>query len=409
MSARKDIIFPSYMLINPLMYSADKDSFVEGWDKLSPSLTLAGTGIDNESNYTLPAREDTLKRFRVSVASIQAGTGPTVDKLLELDTANLYYGVKGGAGSTVPIGGAASSTLGTLANGLPVKFQKIHFFASQYQGAFKEGPAIDATETSMSSDPVEYCCYMLCSSPVKVNRAPHPISSTLDSANEGAEQTKAVVDWMPDGDFAGRLTIGGAPLTKIEILTGVEAISGLDGIKLRLKKGFVYGGFPTSNADMDIPLDTGHDDIYDRLDCICNELSQLTGTDGTYLGNCCSTTTTTTTTTTPAPPEYLADKWYCVRGLLGAGTPTCTIGASILEGDVVGSGPYDSEIDCTSSNTCDCSAAGIDETKYYVVTRRIGFPEEETICMLGSEIVSMAEAEYWCPFEIVSGPHDSCP
>lgn len=380
------------MLIDTLMYSAENDGFVDDWDKLSPALTLGGTGIDNGSNYTLPAREDVLKRFRVSVASIQAGSGPTAEKMLELDTANLYFNVKGGSGSVVPIGGAPSSTSGTRANGLPMKFQKVHFFASQYPNAFRDGPALNATATSMSDDPAEYCCYMLCSSPVKVNRAPHPIDSTQDSPTEGSEQTKTVAEWIPEGYFSNRLTIGGAPLTKIEVITGVERLVSTPG-KITFKKGFVYAAFPTDSTDQDMAFteinyidaqdcnaktayvlgDGGGavgtteaeciSDIYSILDCICSEMSQLTGADGTNLIDCCGTTTTTTTLapgceTLPEEITALVDT-SCYNVTHGA-TTVCMNGANIktsyptwctAEETVTVNSTFSDDPDC---QLCDC-------------------------------------------------------
>ena len=274
MSARKDIIFPSYMLIDTLMYSAENDGFVDDWDKLSPALTLAGTGIDDGANYTLPARDDTLKRFRVSVASIQAGSGPTAEKMLELDTANLYFGVNGGSGSVVPIGGAPSSTAGTRANGLPVKLQKVHFFGSRFPTAFKDGPIVNASATSIDDDPAEYACYMLCSSPVKVNRAPHPDTGAEDCSTEGQEQTQPVVDWIPEGYFSNRLTIGGAPLTEVEIITGVERVASAGAGAIVFKKAKVWVAFPKDHTDT--TWNTQEINYLDGGDCISTTVGVLT-------------------------------------------------------------------------------------------------------------------------------------
>lgn len=395
-----------------------------------------------------------LKRFRASVDSVD---WEDKKKIMELDTAHLYFGLFDGGGTENLVNPQTKHPLsdnppiGQPIKGLPFRIQKIHFYG--YQGdsadsskAFAGGPTVDSAPSTAKIK--EYSCYALCSSPVLVNNAPDPddpFGSTLTNKSEFQEQSNGVEkEWIERFDTASdavtkypkRVIIGGAPLTKIKIVTGIEYDCGTN--ELTYKSCLAYVGYPESVYSATTVFETEKiefldptktdcapsaataikcagvypvgtnciDDILAKLDCLCDALTGVTGADGsTTFPDCCGGTTTTTTENPCAlPPEIaaLGDASYYTA--TEGGTPYCIDGATIKAdwvaycelGDPV---PYTVGEEATTEE-CDCYNLGVPtlvDDQWYAVEQESG-----TTWMLGSAI----EAAHYdlCPYTVECGP-----
>lgn len=222
------------------------------------------TGIVDGSDETDYAAA--LKRFRASVDSVD---WEDKKKIMELDTAHLYFGLFDGGGETnlvnpqtkYPL--SQSAPIGEPVKGLPFRIQKLHFWG--YQGdssnsslGFAGGPAaINGSYGGMANSVIkEFSFYALATSPVMVNNPPDiadPNGATLLCKNEYEEHENGVEkEWIKrfgsaadsTEAYESRVIIGGAPLTKIRVITGIT----YDCTTMELVYGScdVYVGYPKS-------------------------------------------------------------------------------------------------------------------------------------------------------------------
>lgn len=407
-----------------------------------------------------------LKRFRASVDSVD---WEDKKKIMELDTAHLYFGLFDGGGednlvdpeNKYPL--SESAPIGQPVKGLPFRIQKIHFYG--YQGdstncsqAFAGGPTVDGAVSAAKIK--EYSCYALCSSPVLVNNAPDPddpFGSTLTNKSEYQEQSNGVEkEWIERFEsssdaiskYPKRVIIGGAPLTKIKIVTGIEYDCGNN--ELSYKSCYAYVGYPESVYSATTVFETEKiefldptkaecvpsaataikcegvypagtsclddtlaklDDTLAKLDCLCDALTGVTGADGSAVfPDCCTGGDgggTTTEGPCALPPEIEALEDSSTYIIDTEGVLSCRDGASI-KADWIDSCENEYPMPYTIGeeadlDTCECLAAGepllTDEMWYHI---RNDLVDTEGTWMLGSYV----KANYLelCPIYVTCGP-----
>ena len=194
--------------------------------QLTPAIYLGNpTGFGSEIGTYDIFNQDSLKQFKVSVGAINDGASP----LLRLDTLDLYFDQKRGAvDHTVELpdfplnkiqGGGQD---GEPILGLPVRFQKVHFYAS----------------SASDGRPAEYYSIFLASDPVRISEFPMDCSETnkCESYSDEQKKTKAFPTRWNDSAYESRLVLGSTLKSELKAVQKWDELTCVDGRFCKEKK-----------------------------------------------------------------------------------------------------------------------------------------------------------------------------